>query len=97
MCRFLRLFARFGTGASPALKSKWLNFGHLDFKVLTRRFLRLIAPYKACSKIQFAHNSKLSRYRISKPQKYMCRKTHIFSERTNCATPPKGGITHANS
>ena len=44
MCRFLRLFARFGTGASPALKSKWLNFGHLDFKVLTRRFLRLIAP-----------------------------------------------------
>ncbi len=44
MCRFLRLFARFGTGASLALKSKWLNFGHLDFKVLTRRFLRLIAP-----------------------------------------------------
>lgn len=42
--RFLRLFARFGTGASPALKSKWLNFGHLDFKVLTRRFLRLIVP-----------------------------------------------------
>ena len=50
MCRFLRLFARFGTGASPALMSKWLNFGHLDFKVLTRRFLRLIAPLESLLK-----------------------------------------------
>ena len=44
MCRFLRLIARFGTGASPALKSKWLNFGHLGFNVLIWRLLRLIAP-----------------------------------------------------
>ena len=50
MCRFLRLFARFGTGASPALKFKWLNFGHLDFKVLTRMFLRLIAPLESLLK-----------------------------------------------
>ncbi|EKQ08603.1 glutamate racemase/nucleoside 5-triphosphatase [Lacticaseibacillus paracasei] len=28
------------------LKPKWLNFGHLDFKVLMCRFLRLRTRYR---------------------------------------------------